>query len=45
MGCFATRVERPSELKSALERAFAANKPAVLDVVSDIKALASRPWG
>ena len=45
MGCFAIRVERPSELRGALERAFAANRPAVLDVVSDIKALAARPWG
>jgi thiamine pyrophosphate-dependent acetolactate synthase large subunit-like protein len=45
MGCFAIRVERPGELKGALERAFAANRPAVLDVVSDIKALAARPWG
>ena len=44
MGCFAIRVERPSELKGALEQAFAANRPAVLDVVSDIKALAARGW-
>jgi acetolactate synthase I/II/III large subunit len=44
MGCFAIRVERPSELKGALEQAFAANRPAVVDVVSDIKALAGRPW-
>jgi len=44
MGCFAIRVERPSELKSALEQAFAANRPAVVDVVSDIKALAGRAW-
>ena len=45
MGCFSIQVERPSELQGALERAFAANKPAVVDVVSDIKALAARPWG
>jgi acetolactate synthase I/II/III large subunit len=44
MGCFSIRVERPSELKGALERAFAANKPAVVDVVSDIEALAARAW-
>jgi len=35
---------RPSDLKRALERAFAANKPAVIDVASDIKALAARGW-
>jgi acetolactate synthase I/II/III large subunit len=45
MGCFSIRVERPSELRGALEQAFAANKPVVVDVVSDIKALAARPWG
>src|SRR5499425_2727714 len=45
MGCFAIRVERPSELKGALEQAFAVNRPAVVDVVSDIKALAPRAWG
>jgi acetolactate synthase-1/2/3 large subunit len=44
MGCFSVRVERPSELRGALEQAFAANKPAVVDVVSDIKALAARAW-
>ena len=44
MGCFSVRVERPSELRSALERAFAANRPSVIDVVSDIKALAARGW-
>jgi acetolactate synthase-1/2/3 large subunit len=44
MGCFSVRVERPSELKGALERAFAANKPAVVDVVSDINAQAARGW-
>ena len=44
MGCFSVRVERPSDIQSVLERAFAANKPAVIDVVSDIKALAARGW-
>ena len=44
MGCFSVRVEQPSELKSALEQAFGANRPAVIDVVSDIKALAGRAW-
>ncbi len=45
MGCFAIRVERPSELRNALEQAFAAGKPAVVDVVSDIEALYPRAWG
>ena len=45
MGCLGIRVERPSDLKPALERAFASGKPAVIDVVSDIDALAARAWG
>lgn len=31
-GCYAERVESPSEIKPALERAFQSGKPAVLDV-------------
>jgi acetolactate synthase-1/2/3 large subunit len=45
MGCFAVRVDRPNELRPALEQAFAANRPALLDVATDINALAARAWG
>ena len=31
-GCYGERVERPLEIKAALERAFKSGKPAVLDV-------------
>jgi acetolactate synthase-1/2/3 large subunit len=44
MGCFGIRVERPNDLQDALEQAFAADRPAVVEVLSDLKALASRPW-
>jgi acetolactate synthase I/II/III large subunit len=44
MGCFSIRVERPSDLQEALKQAFAADRPAVVEVLSDLKALASRPW-
>jgi acetolactate synthase-1/2/3 large subunit len=37
MGCWGERVEDPQEITSALERAVASGKPAVLDVVVD-------PW-
>jgi thiamine pyrophosphate-dependent acetolactate synthase large subunit-like protein len=37
-------VERPNDLQDALKQAFAANRPAVVEVLSDLKALASRPW-
>jgi acetolactate synthase I/II/III large subunit len=40
IGAMGIRVERPGELPGALERAFAANRPVILDVVTDIEALA-----
>ncbi len=45
MGCVGIRVERPSELQAALKQAFAAGRPALVDVVTDISALYPRPWG
>jgi acetolactate synthase I/II/III large subunit len=40
MGALGIRVEKPGELAGALERAIAANRPVVIDVVTDIDALA-----
>ena len=40
MGALGIRVERAGELAPALARALAANRPTVIDVVSDIEALA-----
>ena len=40
MGALAIRVEKPDELAPALQRAFTADRPVVLDVVTDIEALA-----
>ena len=40
MGALGIRVEKPGELKSAFDQAFSANRPVVLDVVSEINALA-----
>jgi acetolactate synthase-1/2/3 large subunit len=40
MGALGIRVEKPSELAGALAQALAANRPAVIDVVTDIDALA-----
>ena len=45
MGCFGVRVERPSELRTALEQAFASGLPAVVDVASDIEGIAEPAWG
>jgi len=40
MGCAGFRVERPGEIDAALRAAAAAGRPAVVDVVTDITALA-----
>jgi acetolactate synthase-1/2/3 large subunit len=40
MGALGIRVEQPGELAGALERALDAGRPAVIDVVTDIDALA-----
>jgi acetolactate synthase-1/2/3 large subunit len=40
MGAIGIRVERPDELAGALQQAFAADRPVILDVVTDIEALA-----
>ena len=40
MGCLGIRVEDPAEIRPALERAVAANGPVVVDVATDIDAMA-----
>ena len=44
MDCFGERVERPEEIRPALKRALSSGLPAVVDIVSDIDALAPAPW-
>ena len=44
LGCMAIVVEKPDEIRPALERAIAANRPVLLDVRTDIKAMAPRAW-
>jgi acetolactate synthase-1/2/3 large subunit len=44
LGCAGFRVERPGQLKDLLPRAFAMNKPVVIDAVSDEQALAPTAW-
>ena len=43
MGAKGIRVQKPGELAGALEQAFAAQGPCVVDVISEIDAIA--PWG
>ncbi len=44
MGALGIRVEKPCELRSALDRALSCGKPAVIDVQTDIELLAPTPW-
>jgi acetolactate synthase-1/2/3 large subunit len=44
MGCAAFRVEKPSELKVLLPKAFAMNRPVLLDCISEEQALAPTAW-
>ncbi|MNC95118.1 pyruvate dehydrogenase [compost metagenome] len=44
MGCAAFRVEKPSELKALLPKAFAMNRPVLLDCISEEQALAPTAW-
>src|SRR5262249_55054030 len=44
MGCVGLRVERPDDIRPALEKALASNAPVVVEVVSDVDAMARRAW-
>jgi acetolactate synthase I/II/III large subunit len=44
LGCAAFRVDKPGQLKELLPRAFALNRPVVIDVVTDENALAEKAW-
>ena len=44
MGCFGITVNKPSELASALDQAFASGKPAVVDVKTHVEGIAPRTW-
>ena len=44
MGCFGIRVEQPGQIQSAFEQALASDKPSVVEVVTDVDAMAPLPW-
>jgi acetolactate synthase-1/2/3 large subunit len=44
MGCRGFRVEKPAEIRQALEKAIACGKPALVEVVSDGAVRAKRGW-
>jgi acetolactate synthase-1/2/3 large subunit len=43
-GAIGLRVERPAELPDALSTALAANKPVLIDALTDREALGPLPW-
>ena len=45
MGALGIRVTKPSELRSALDRAISSGRPAVVEVISDIEAVSPDPVG
>ena len=44
MGCFGVVVHKPGELSSALDQAFSAGKPAVVDVKTHLEGIAPQPY-
>jgi len=44
MGCKGFRVEKPAEIRGALEKALAADRPAIVEVISDVGVRAQRGW-
>jgi acetolactate synthase-1/2/3 large subunit len=44
MGCVGFRVEKPAEVKAALDKALAARRPAVVELLSDPAIRAKRGW-
>jgi acetolactate synthase I/II/III large subunit len=43
-GCVGMRVTHPGELRGALAKAIELDKPVVVDVVTDMYAIAKKPW-
>lgn len=44
MGCLGLRVEQPDEIRGAIEQALAAERPAVVEVLTSLDYRAPNPW-
>ena len=44
MGCLGLTVRKPQEIGAALERAFAADRPVLIDVKTDVEGIAPQAW-
>ena len=38
------RVEHPGELNATIQKAIGMNRPVVIDAISDLYAIAKKPW-
>jgi acetolactate synthase-1/2/3 large subunit len=45
MGCLGIRVEAPADIAPAIRRALAADRPAVVEVITDVNCQPPEPWG
>jgi acetolactate synthase-1/2/3 large subunit len=43
-GCVGMRVEHPGELNATIQKAIGMNRPVVIDAISDLYAIAKKPW-
>ncbi len=44
MGCAGFRVEKPADMRNALDRALACGKPAIVEIIGDASIRAKRAW-
>ncbi len=44
MGCAGFRVEKPSDIRDALDKALACGKPAIVEIIGDASIRAKRAW-
>jgi thiamine pyrophosphate-dependent acetolactate synthase large subunit-like protein len=44
MGCEGTRVEHPAQIAPAIREAIQMNRPALVEVMTDINCLSPIPW-
>ncbi len=44
MGCVGIRVDRPDDIRPALDKALSSNAPVVVEVISDVDAMSKRAW-
>ena len=44
MGCLGVRVKDPAEIAGAIGKALASDRPAVVEIITDIEAQAPAPW-